>query len=172
MDDEESYLYHVTTAGLFDSIADGGLQAGGGGRFGAGYAGYARGKLFLTEPEGVYFWHHRVGQSEGPIESAEEVPVVLRFIPTEEESEALEEDEIGTRDAGGRQSYYLPGGHIDPERLEVWNGEEWLEATDTEEGEILGLVEESGEQEFEDEEDEEGWMEFDDMVLFPPELHP
>ncbi len=160
-------LYHVTFAGSLEAIQRQGLLPGSGGKFGGGYAGHSEGKLFLTEPGGVFFWHHRIAATVTPMERAEETPVVLRFVPTADEEEAMQEDEIGTKDAMAEA--YMFKGSVPPERLKMWDGSEWVSLNDVD---PEGLVEDiQGAAELEEDDGEE-WYEYDQDLLMPQELHP
>jgi hypothetical protein len=160
-------LYHVTFAGNVEAIQRQGLLPGSGGKFGGGYAEHSRGSLFLTEPAGVYFWYHRIAATVSPFERAEETPVVLRFVPMVDEEEAMQEDELGTRDAGAEA--YMFQGEVAPERLEMWDGSGWglLNDVDPE-----GLVEDIQGEAALEEDDGEEWYEYDEDLLMPQELRP
>jgi len=163
----ENIYYHVTTAGNIDSIVKHGLRAGTGQtRYGAGYAGHTRGRLFLTEPAGVFYWYHETGQG-GVIENAEEVPIVLRFVL---DDGFLQDDEIGTKDAAGRRAYYLESASVAANQIEAWDGTQWVPVEELGDGEILNLVDATA-REFE-EDDGDTWIEYDEEAFFPGELAP
>jgi hypothetical protein len=165
--DAEDYLYHVTFAGNLEGIQSDGLLPGSGGKFGGGYAAHSAGWLFITEPEGVYFWFHRIAATVTPLERAGETPVVLRFEPTDDEEQGKQEDKLGTRDAMAG-AYILDEG-IEPDRLEVWTGDDWEYLDELDIEELIGDIVMSSEVE---EEDGEEWREYEDDLLFPEELHP
>lgn len=165
---DNDYLYHVTFAGSLGGIAEHGLLPGTGhSRFGGGYGEHSAGWVFVTEPDGVFFWHSRMEQSVTPIEDVGEVPVVLRYMPTAAEEDELEEDEIGTRDARAA-AYKVPGG-IEAWRLEVWTGDEWQPLVDVS---FEGLLDDIQGAALLEEDDGEEWWEYDADMLMPPELHP
>jgi hypothetical protein len=120
-------LYHVTYYAFLAGIAEEGLQASGeyglGQRAGAQYAQHSQGKLFLTEADGVSFWHgklqeHAEAGSDHPYEDGLTV-VVLRVLVDDED--LLEDDPLGTEDARA-PAYYVVDGHIEPDEIMVWAG--------------------------------------------------
>jgi hypothetical protein len=141
------YAYHVTYYRDLGSIEEGGLNPGGGAALGrGGYSGHSRGRLFMTEEAGLFFWFGRMEEhasdlSDDPLEDGY-VPVVLRF-PEPEETET---DEPGTQDSTS-ESFYSEEG-VDPGSIEVWNGGSWVFLSD------WGSIDPSGSfdvDEFEDE---------------------
>lgn len=159
MDDS---LYHVTFAGSLGSIQEHGLQPGGGGKFGGGYAEHSRGKLFLTEGDGVHFWHGRIAATAMPAERADEIAVVLRFEPDDED--VLEDDPLGSRDA--MADAFISREPIDPDRLDVWTGSEWEPLEEVDADDFVQAIEDSAERM---EEDGEEWVEYDEDLLLPPQ---
>ena len=125
------HAYHVTYYKDLGSIEEAGLDPGGGGAMGrGGYSGHSRGRLFMTEESGLFFWFGRMEEhasdlSDDPLEDGY-VPVVLRF-PEPEETET---DEPGTRDATA-ESFYSEEG-VGPEEIEVWDGSSWAPLSDWE----------------------------------------
>ncbi len=165
---DDDYLYHVTFVGSLSGIQAQGLGVGGGAsRFGGGYGAHSAGKLFLTEPEGVFFWHSRMEETVTPLEAAEEVPIVLRFVPTAGEEDAMEDDELGTRDASAG-AYEMREG-VEPERLEVWVEDDWEPLEDIDPEEVIAMVEDAADVEREDDEE---WYEYHPDMFMPVELHP
>lgn len=126
----EGPLFHVTYYAFLDNISELGLVPsegyGIGQRIGGWYAHHSSGKLFLTGPGGVIFWHSRLEQHA---DSASDTPyedgltaVVLRLVSDPDD---LEDDEIGSRDACG-DAYYTRQ-TIPPDEIEVWAGKHgWI----------------------------------------------
>jgi hypothetical protein len=120
-------LYHVTYYAFLAGIAEEGLQASGeqglGQRAGSVYEQHSRGKLFLTEADGVSFWFSRLQEhaeagSDHPYEDGFTV-VVLRVIVDDED--VLEPDELGSGDARA-PAYYVVDGLVEPDEIMVWAG--------------------------------------------------
>lgn len=139
-------LYHVTYFANLDGIAEQGLVAGAGHSIGGdGLAAHKAGRLFLTETEGIGFWMGRAEEwaehnSDNPVEDWL-VPVVLRVkAPADDD---LEDDEIGTRDAGGRSAYHTEAA-IDPDHVQVFDGEHWIPIYDFEDIDITAAADEDG----------------------------
>jgi hypothetical protein len=105
----EPTLYHVTYAGRLPGITEEGLRPNAPRAIGAsGYDAHARDRVFLTEGDGVFFWHHRAEDfaehmSDNPLED-ELVPVVLHV------------------------GYFIqaPMEPIGSDCLEVFDGKEWV----------------------------------------------
>lgn len=121
------FVYHVTFYKYLPYIAAEGLipnrrESIGGQQ----YVEHKRGKIFLTEKEGLHFWMARAEEWamhrwDDP-SSAGYFPVVLRTDQIEEED--LEEDEQGSRDA--LRDAWTFEGDIPPEDLTLWNGRRWV----------------------------------------------
>ena len=117
------HAYHVTYYKDLGSIDEQGLNPGGGGTMGrGGYSGHSRGRLFMTEESGLFFWFGRMEEhasdlSDDPLEDGY-VPVVLRFPEPD-----AEVDEPGTQDATA-DSFYSEEG-IESDAIEIWNGSSW-----------------------------------------------
>lgn len=168
-----SFLYHVTTYRRLESIAERGLRRGHARAIGApALDGHAARGIFLTEPEGVFFWHARAEQhaEHGTDDLLEDgvVPIVLRVDARNLPDEELEEDEEGTRDSGGHEAW-ISDGPIEPEDIEAFDGERWIPIADWEDIDPeLGV-----EVVDQDEDDGEPIYGFPDRSkLFPPELWP
>ena len=174
----DDVLYHVTYSGRLESIADRGLRSGQARSIGsAGYDGHAKRGIFLTDADGVFFWHSKAEEfadyhSENVLED-ELVPVVLRVDLDGVEGE-LEDDELGSKDAGYRDAY-IAKGSIAPEFLEVFDGREWLPIEEWDQvNPSLAVVVEI-EVEEDDDGEEEQWtsVRFKDCSpLLAPELDP
>lgn len=110
LDSPDDYLYHVTTAPAARSIAAEGLMPGASQAFGSSYAGHSRGRVFLTDRNGVSFWRDRIEQN---LELAQRNPpkVVVMKIPRSAVPEGLQVDKAGTADARAPAWYFT--GKID-----------------------------------------------------------
>lgn len=128
------YLYHVTTYRRLESIAEEGLRRGHARAIGASYDAHANRGIFLTEPDGIFFWFHRAENhaEHGSDDVLEDgvVPVVLRVDIEDLPDEELQSDELGTKDA--HHDAWISEGPIDPEDIEVFDGEDWIPITDWE----------------------------------------
>lgn len=119
------WLYHVTPYHALSSIAERGLTPRGRSALSSTIpSAHLEGAVFLTEPDGVFFWYTRVEEamfhvSDDPQEEGY-TPVVLRT-PTIE----CPEDDLGTKDAGGAIAYRCAV-TIHPDELEYFDGEDWL----------------------------------------------
>lgn len=126
--DDDDILYHVTYANSLDAIANLGLVPGAGSAMGGGgNVGHSLGKVFLSDYDGVSFWFGRSQEwanhySDDPHGDGM-VPVVLRV--TVPDWDEVEEDEAGSRDS--RKDAWAYKGSINPEFLEVWDGEDWVD---------------------------------------------
>lgn len=129
----EPLLYHVTYASRLPGIYEEGLRPNAPRAIGASaYDAHARDRVFLTEGDGVFFWHSRAEDfaehaSDNPLED-ELVPVVLRVDPKcVDYANELVDDEIGTRDARA-DAFFIqaPMEPIGADCLEVFDGEEWV----------------------------------------------
>lgn len=167
-EDLPEYLYHVTTWRRLQAIAEDGLALGRGRAIGASaYDSHAQKGIFLTDGEGVFFWH---GKAEDHAEHGSDdlledgaVPVVLRVM-AEDINGKLIVDEIGTNDA--RHEAWISERPIAAVLLEVFDGSDWIAVEDWESVDP-GL----GVEEFE--EDDETFYQFPhESGLFPPELKP
>lgn len=102
-DEPDDFLYHVTASWNVESILTCGLILGSGQTF-TNYAGYSKGKAFLTERGGVRFWTARVRDHLAHAYDRPPGVVVLR-LPRGAVS-GLREDTVGSRDALAA-SYYV-----------------------------------------------------------------
>jgi len=129
----DDYLYHVTYYGRLGNIARSGLVPGRARSIGApSLDSHARGRVFYTDPEGVFFWHskaeeHAEANSDDVLED-ELIPVVLRVDLNAFEDDSLEEDEIGSEDA--RADAWLVDYEMPPEEIEVFDGSSWIPVED------------------------------------------
>jgi len=153
-------LYHVTYAANLPSIAKHGLVPGERSNYSGGYEGHSKGRIFLTEEDGVSYWYQRMidlaeHNSDNPLEDLL-VPVVLaidtedlQFYPDEL---PIEEDKVGTRDALAQA--WFTREPIDTSGIYLWNGEEWVDPSEGADLELALDIEERY-----DEDDDEEWIE-------------
>lgn len=173
--DDLGELYHVTYYKNLESIAEHGLVAGHGGAIGrGGYSGHSKGRVFLTDLDGVFFWMGRYEafaehDSENPLEDGL-VPVVIEvggdIVAQLVADGRLIDDELGSRDAMG-QAYYVEDLIITPDELLIWNGKEWATIDD-------GSIDPQSSFKWveDDDFDEGGFWQFgdlNDLPLLPPE---
>lgn len=172
---EQEYGYHATFLGRLDSIASGGLRRSGGSQFGGGYSGHSRGRVFLSDYDGLRFWmskmediaHHSTDWDTE--ESAGWTPVALRVDITELR-ERLSTDELGERDSGGDRAWYIEE-NIPPSLIEVWDGRSWARLSSGTQDEMMDEAIDAAE--FESDENDSGewgqtgWYEMD-LELFEP----
>lgn len=140
--DYEAPVYHVTYSGSLPLIAQHGLQPDRGPGMGEQYDAHRKGAVFLTDPDGLSFWHERA--EEWAHHRADDllaegvVPVVLRAwteVP-------CELDEIGSHDANAPAWKCL--GVVQPGELELWSGDGWVPVTDYEEVDFSRAVDDEG----------------------------
>ncbi len=132
------YLYHSTLLGNVAGVAEDGLLPGSGRNFG-GYAGHARGRVFLGEPGAARGWFNKVsdigeyGHSE---DVRQHVGVMLR---TKKLPAYL--DDAGTRDVMGGRSWYTDKG-VPANELEFWDSEAeaWRPVSEWDEEEAVGRL--------------------------------
>lgn len=133
------YLYHATHLGKIDDIvASERLTLGGQSQFSGGYDFHTRNRVFFTEYDGLRFWMNRMnllGQHNSDYDSEDEAiywtPVALRIMADAVYDEGVDfyPDALGTRDAGGNDSYYADK-PIEIDYIEIWNGKGWVELVD------------------------------------------
>ena len=128
---EHDYLYHVTYSGRLPSIAASGLRPGQARAIGApSYDAHAAKGVFLTAPDGVFFWHGRAEtfaeHSSNDFVEDELIPVVLRVEVYD--SDDVERDDAGSRDALAEAVIVKHA--IAPGRLEVFDGSGWVDIGD------------------------------------------
>jgi hypothetical protein len=121
------YAYHVTFYRSLDAIEQEGLvpQASGAVGRGGGYAAHSQDRTFLSDCEGVDFWYnrsedHAFSMADDPIEDGY-TPIVLRVEVSEDD---LFDDELGAEDS--RHEAWFTTEDIEPEDIEVWDGNSWL----------------------------------------------
>lgn len=171
MSKDTSYVYHVTTYRRLEAIAERGLLRGRARAIGApSLDSHAAQGIFLTDPEGVFFWHgraelHAEAGSDDVLEDGV-VPVVLRVDVEDVPDDELAPDEEGTRDASA--DAWIAQGPIESDDIEVFNGKKWVEIADWESVDpILGV------EKYDDDDDGEPIYGFRQRSkLFPDELYP
>lgn len=119
-------VYHVTVHRRLGRIARAGLRPGQPGSIGGpAYDAHRRGRIFLTDAAGVFYWLGRAvlfaeHGSDRPMKDRL-APVVLRLrVPPP----GMEEDLIGTRDA--LAPAWISTVPIPARLIEVWDGRAWL----------------------------------------------
>jgi hypothetical protein len=160
-----NYLYHVTLLRNLDNIATNGLFPGRSENF-PGYAGHARGKVFLTTEPAVSGWIHKVTysaamDSDYPVEEGF-IPIVLR-VPLQQVEASLHLDELGSRDVPEGDSFYVED-TIRPEELEVYTPTGWVYVDDVNVQEMVDYALENSPR---DEDDGEEWIELDEYIFAP-----
>lgn len=124
------YGYHATFLHNLDSIASSGLRPSGGSQFGGGYSGHSRGRVFLSEWDGVSFWMSKmepIAHDNSEFNKEDDfgwTPISLRVDIDGLEGE-LSDDELGRRDSGQSAAWYVEE-TIDPDFIEVWDGSRWV----------------------------------------------
>jgi hypothetical protein len=123
----------VTHLRNLEGIAADGLSLGGRSQFNGGYTGHSRGRVFLTEWDGVGFWMSRmedIAHSESDFNDDSAfgwMPVVLR-VDLGRLKEDLFLDELGARDSSS-DAWFLESS-IDAEAISIWDGERWRAVED------------------------------------------
>lgn len=126
---DEDPLYHVTHYNRLSDIASDGLQPGRSRSIGgAAYDEHAKGRIFLTEADGVRFWYGKSEDfaehnSDNPYEEGL-VPVVLRVDIAGIVDDELDVDEDGTADSS--VDAWMASEGIDPEYIQVYTGKKWV----------------------------------------------
>lgn len=160
-------LYHVTYWRRLDSIDARGLIVGASRSIGAGgYDGHVKGKIFLSEPGGVFFWYSRAQDfaeaNSDDVWKDRLVPVVLRVgVSHRVERGRAVLDSLGTGDA--LANAWETTRTIPSSRLTVFNGLAFvpLRRFGREHAKLAVYK------------DSEGYVYFrDSMPLLPPECRP
>lgn len=173
------YLYHTTFLHNLDSIVVRGLVLSGGSQFSQGYAFHSKGRIFLSEWDGVAYWMSKmedIAHANSDFKEEDDLgwtPVVLRVDVDEIDIDALQDDSIGRRDSMA-DSYFLEEA-IPPEAIEVWTGDDWEYIEDVDIDAMLEAAtkaaeyeqDEIDEDEF-DEDEPEGWYN-PNFELFQPD---
>ena len=107
LDEDDAYLYHITSAPAAKGVRQDGLVPNAGGMFGGFYANYSAGKVFVTERSGVSYWQEKVEQQLAHHMDNQPAVVVLR-IPKDKVQGKLQADEVGSSDAGA-PAYFSTG---------------------------------------------------------------
>lgn len=155
--DKQDYLYHVSYYAYIDSIMDDGLVRDRNRTFSHGsYGSHSKGKIFLTEWRGVGFWfdkYENMAQhnSDNPAEDGL-IPICLR-IDMQEFGGQVETDEVGTSDAYYKAFYTLED--ISPDVMEIWDGEKWAQMHQVDNDDLLNLIMDASDIEYDEETDEE-----------------
>ncbi len=131
---KDEYLYHATHLGKLDGIAQNGLQPSEGSQFSVGYDFHSRGRVFVTNYDGLSYWFNkmqRIAEYNSEFKDEDEVkewtPIALRI--SMDNTIPYYDDKLGNRDNLGGSAYYTTQ-TIDPEEIEVWDGAEWVPVED------------------------------------------
>lgn len=126
----KQYVYHVTTIGRLPSIARYGL--GGGPATFTNYAGYSKGRVFLTNSKGVDYWAERVWAhaTSNDETSRNTVPVLLRIPTTAFDERKVTADVVGNSDAYGSRNW-IYAGRVARNRVQYWTGTRWASLSKT-----------------------------------------
>lgn len=105
--DPDEFYYHVTTHAAARDIIRNGLIPGAGQMFTAGlYPAHARGRVFLTEVDGVNFWREKVEQQ---LQHAYDKPPAVAVVRIPKSAvQGAQVDEIGSEDARAT-AYFVEG---------------------------------------------------------------
>ena len=172
MKPRDRFLFHVTYHGRLGAIARRGLTPGSARAIGGpALDAHSRGRVFLTDADGLRFWHSRAEEhaehnSDTPLDDGL-VPVVLR-VDRKGMGGELEDDPQGSDDASA--DAFLYSERIEPARLEVWNpaGEEWTPLSQLE-GTDFPAADEGGERREEDGEELQFLRDASESPFMPPE---
>lgn len=183
------YLYHFTYANRLGDIQETGLCPGRAAAIGhtGPYRAHSAGKLFLTHPDGAYFWHGKMEQhaeynSDNLLED-ELVPVVLRVEAEDllDSGIAIHEDSIGSSDARAPAYYVTVCLNPDDILLEVWDGKGWAHLYEVSDLDLESAFDIQVEEPEPPDEDDEFYEEPEPVELIyfknespflPPELQP
>jgi len=104
-DQDDDYVYHVTTAPNAGKILKGGFRRSPSTIKGGGYESYSKGKVFFTEKSGLATWESKIG--DHLFHSHDDPPpTAIVRVKKSEVSHLLSEDVVGTKDAGAK-AYYV-----------------------------------------------------------------
>lgn len=102
---DDDYIYHVTSKPSADRIAKGGFGRGKSMFTAGSYPAYSKGKTFFTDRSGVKYWEDRVEQQL--FHSHDDPPdVAVVRIPKSLVADMLQDDKTGTDDAN-HNAYYI-----------------------------------------------------------------
>lgn len=178
---DHEYLYHATFLKNLEGIIDHGILPGGASQYGGGYTAHSQGRVFFTEFGGLHFWMSRLeniahaesdfrgGDDDTEKETFGWTPVGLR-VADDLFNEEPQIDRLGSIDSG-YEAFFVTG-VIDPDSIEVWDGEGWVELADVDTSRMLRKVEkaavfERDDAEEDEDEDDRGWIELDFDLLVP-----
>jgi len=161
-------LYHVTYLPNIDKIRSKGLIPGKGQTFGKSYQGYSKGKLFLTEWDGLSFWvdkysdhaEHNYGGEDIVVDGV--FPIVLRV-----NVDKADIDEIGSKDARSN-SYYITES-VPAKAIDVWNGSKWVKIKQLDVDDLKDqIIQETDTEEIEEDDGEEYTIYYPNLDMFLP----
>ena len=107
LDEDDGFLYHVTTHKNALDINKEGLVPNNGRMFGDAYAGHSANRVFLTERSGVSFWMEKVEQWVQHNSDRPPAVAVVR-IPKDKINATLQPDPLGSTDARA-PAYFVEG---------------------------------------------------------------
>ena len=107
LDEDDGYLYHVTSSRAATDIIRSGLVPNSPRTFGNAYAGHSANRVFLTERSGVSYWQEKVEQNLQSLYDRPPAVTVVR-IPKAKITAQLQPDKIGSADARS-PAYYAEG---------------------------------------------------------------
>ena len=120
------FLFHATTTGRLEGIAQNGLVRDAPRFIGSpALDGHAAGRTFFSQERGTSFWHQRAQMfaehsSDDHLKEGA-IPVILRIKTA---GLSFEEDPEGSRDSG--EACFLTADAVPSEAIELWNGHEWV----------------------------------------------
>ena len=180
---KDEYLYHATHLGKLDGIAQNGLQPSKGSQFSGGYDAHSRGRVFVTDYDGLPYWFNKmqgIAEYNSDFKDEDDVkewtPIALRI--STDNTIPYYDDAAGNRDNRMGSAYYTTQ-TIDPEEIEVWDGAEWVPVEDADADELgadaIAAAEFEADEADEPDDDEDGYDENDaggyflvDFDLFSP----
>jgi len=138
------YLYHATHLGKAEDIAEHGLVPSGGSQFSGGYSAHSRGRVFLTDFDGLSYWMNKmehIAENNSDFHDEDDVsewtPVALRVLLDDDFTYFV--DELGNRDNLLGEAYYVKT-PIPPDYIEIWDGSGWVEIVDAD---LSGLADDA-----------------------------
>jgi len=138
------YLYHATHLGKAEAIAEHGLVPSGGSQFSGGYSAHSRGRVFLTDFDGLRYWMNKmkhIAEYNSDFHDEDDVvewtPVALRILIDDDFTYFV--DELGNKDNIGGEAFYVKTA-IPVDYIEIWDGFAWIEITDAD---LSGLADDA-----------------------------
>lgn len=177
------YVYHATHFGNLDSIISSGLTPStGSSGFGGGYAGHSRGRIFVTEGDGVSYWFNKMennAQHQSDFKEDEDAvewtPIALRISTKLLSKHTFHVDNPGSKDSYS-DSFYTSQ-TIPAKAIEVWDGTAWVAIREADTSSMENAIEATAVREWDEDNpvneygEENSWLEID-FDLFAPEDTP